>query len=153
MSTHAPPIAVDLRRARQRTHGRCKRYIYVNEITDSELEVGDCRAEVGLRTHDVTDRNVVVNVIVNVVVAVDDRLTCTELQPAPRQQRQGKSNSRGLHRDGISVPSPPVPAPFTSIPPVSVPVSFRPPLPILVDVVFSHCPVCRSLEHCWQHVS
>ena len=149
MSTHAPPIAVDLRRARQRTHRRCKRYIYVNEITDSELEVGDCRAEVGLRTHDVTDRNVVVNVI----VAADDRLTCTELQPAPRQQRQGKSNSRGLHRDGISVPSPPVPAPFTSIPPVSVPVSFRPPLPILVDVVFSHCPVCRSLEHCWQHVS
>ena len=62
---------------------------------------------------------------------------------------------RAVHGVGISAPSPPVPAPFTSTP--TAPIHFVihphpsvyqflsiPPIP--VDVVFSHCPVGHSLE-------
>ena len=64
--------------------------------------------------------------------------------------------TRGLHTDGISVPSPPFPAPFTSIsshsstpcdpsPPVPIPASFHlhPSPSMLCSVTFQNT-VCRS---------
>ena len=135
-----PQTACDWTTRRKRSHGNS------NQLT-AKWGVGCCI--VFMATDDVTERVVYkrrgsARGVLCISGFVDDVIF---------------SHIGGLRRSGISVQSPPVPASFTSIPTryripcdeyptvLSFPSPHRP-----VDVVFSHCPICHSLELYWQHV-